>query len=113
MMVARVVKYDEEGNIVYDGPAKRQTDQQLTKRLPFGLVIGDIFKIGAIIIACIVFIVKTDQRIEGLEESVKYLTTFAKNSDGFNSSIFGTQFEGGRPINNTLNLSRLYRNEKP
>lgn len=113
-MVARVVKYDDEGEVIYDGPARRGTDQSVNKPsgLPFGLTPADIMKLGMMLIFCVTFVVKTDQRLSNVEEAVKYLSTFSKNSDGWHSSLFGTQFEGGRPLNNDFDLNKFKRKEQ-
>lgn len=110
-MVARVVKYDDDGMVLYDGPAKRQTDQNVTKKsgLPFGLTLPDLIKIGMMFVMGVVFVVKADQRIAAVEASVSYFTSFAKNSDGWNSSVYGTQFEGGKPVNSNIDMDKLHR----
>lgn len=73
----------------------------------FGMfTLADIFKVGSIWFALIVFVIGMDYRLKYLEsdrvivaQSMVKLTDFVRSSDNFNSSLYGVQFEGGKPIN--------------
>lgn len=93
-----------ETKVVYKGEDKRFYNTNYQQGF-LGVPIGDWIKIALTIFGIAIFVVKDNIRINALEEGQHRLTEISTSmqqymeaSDGFNSSIFGTQFKGGRPI---------------
>ena len=116
-MPKRIVVYGENGEVLYDGPEKLPTE---IYHLPFGITVKDIVQLMAILVAVIVFFIRTDETIKQLKEiSVKNssnieltknaLANFIKNSDGYHSAIIGIQFEGGKPLNSDATKTSAIR----
>lgn len=68
--------------------------------------LADIIKTGSIWVAIIAFVLGMDYRVKYLEQdrvlvaaSMVKMTEFVKSSDNFNSTMWGTQFDNGKPIN--------------
>jgi hypothetical protein len=84
---------------------------EINQPLLFGfLTLSDAFKIALTVFGITTFMIKDNIRINALEEGQKNLQinlteitksmqSYMEESDGFHSSIFGTQFKGGHPRN--------------
>lgn len=112
--MARIIRVEDEGKLVYEGEDKRFYDRDYKKGL-LGIPFGDWIKISLTIFGIITFMIKDNIRIGALEEGQKKLTeisqsvqSYMESSDGWNSSMYGTQFKGGRPIDGSFH--RMMRN---
>lgn len=102
----------------YRGEDRRYYNQEYQKTL-LGVSFSDWLKIGLTLFGIITFMIKDNIRISALEEGQKKLTelsvsmkTYMEQSDGFHSSIFATQFQGGRPIDKGFSNRKNNFNEK-
>lgn len=94
----------ESGETIRVGSVR---SSEVNNTLLFGfLPIPDALKIGITLFAIATFIVKDDLRIASLEDSRKKLTSiseemqnYMQTSDAFQSSVYGTEFKGGSPVN--------------
>lgn len=87
----------------------KQPEELTNFRLPFGLRPGDILNLIMVVGACAVFVFKTDDRISALEKATAYLSSYAEASDGWHSTVIGTQFKGGKPINTNFDPTPIKR----
>lgn len=63
-----------------------------------GFKVQEIIIISTVIISIVTFYVRTDDAMKRLITATDWLTTFARNSDGYHGSTLGVQFEQGRPV---------------
>lgn len=110
-MTIRKIIVKEGDKVIYEGPEKQPYRENWG--LPFGFRPGDLLNLVMVIGACAVFIYKTDDRIKALEVSVGYFSSFAEASDGFHSTVTGTQFKGGKPINDNFDTLQIKKTIQP
>lgn len=74
-----------------------------------GIRLGDIIKAIPLVFLCGIFYANqqtTNQRIDNnqtvLSKSIEKLIEFNKTSDSWHSTVWGTQFEGGKPIDGSF-----------
>ncbi len=80
----------------------------------YGFEMKDIIQFAVYGVALIVFLVKSDMRITTVEKSFEMLvrsntilTEFMIDSDAYHSSVLGTQFKGGKPVNASYNTKKI------
>ena len=116
-MVKRHIKVFDGSKLIYEGEDKRTYDQDYQKLKMFGLPIMDAVKMIAYLVMLIVFLVKTDNRLTKVEESHEILIKmsqqfieYEQNSDAWHSSVLGTQFKSGKPLNDNIDINKIKRN---
>lgn len=109
-MVETIRGYNKKEEIVFERPA-RDYEKELSKMV-LGLSIGDLIKIGTIVVACTVFYIKNEnfketqsnfnsQMIESTHKNTAAINAIHEtlgNLDTYLSSTAGRQFKDGRPI---------------
>lgn len=80
----------------------------------YGFGVKDLIKVVVYGVALIAFLVRSDMRITKVEESFSMLvksntilTEFMIDSDAYHSSVLGTQFKGGKPVNANYNTRKI------
>lgn len=113
----RHIKVYEGTKVIYEGEDKRTYDKDYQRLTLFGLPIMDTVKLVAYLVMLVVFLVKTDGRLTKVEESQallinmnKQFVEYQQNADAWHSSVLGTQFKNGKPLNDNIDMKRLKKN---
>ncbi len=101
----RTITVMEEGRVVYEGEDKRYYNSDYGQSPYMTPKIFNLFSVKEVVQAAIfifmisLFLMKLDERQTSQEKSILYLMEFSVNSDGWQSTVYGTQFKGGKPLN--------------
>jgi hypothetical protein len=109
-MRSKTITIRDRDKIYYRGP-ERRVEQTLNEPRVFGIftsrdIAAGLSYIISVVLTIAVFWVKTENRIDLLEKGVNELrkanedyAEYIKSADIWHSTLIGTEFKGGRPIN--------------
>jgi len=89
-------------NILTDDDVKRLSKAMDGTPKIYGFKITDIVMVGSILAAVFAFYIRTNDTVDHLVKLTDYLVVFQKNSDLYHSTVTGSLFEQGRPIDVNL-----------
>lgn len=116
MTKKRIIRVcDEDGNVLYQGADKRYYDGDYNPKEGklFGMfTIKEVVQAAVFLVLFGVFLLRMDERQKLMEQNILYLTEFTANSDNWQSTVYGTQFKSGKPLNDAYVESLIKKNIK-
>jgi hypothetical protein len=102
-MRKRVITVKEGGNLVYEGDDRRYYETSKEDKLFLGMFSTKEIIQAVIFISTVgAFLIQSNSRQMALEKAVFYLTEFSVNSDNWQSTVYGSQFKQGKPLNDAF-----------
>jgi hypothetical protein len=88
---------DGTGKKLYEGEDKRVYDQNYPV-CALGIPISDWIKAGVYTLGVIIIMVRLQFQVDDLVKVSSSFKQYMESADSFNSSVYGTMFRGGAPV---------------
>lgn len=70
----------------------------------FGFSVSDFIKGGFLIVSISVFLINSDTNQKAMLKTVDRLVTFRDNVDSFQTTVYGTRFRDGEPVDSNFKI---------
>ena len=98
---------DGTGKKLYEGEDQRVYSQDYPK-CALGIPIADWIKAGVYISGIVIIMVRLQFQVDDLMKVSNSFRQYMESADTFNSSVYGTRFQGGAPVDGAYH----YQQEK-